>query len=162
MNDPLPMLPLQLSGLEVVHLLDSVRNGTTVKDVEDELGVTKPLIVKLGGIYRELVSPAGIKAGPVDVQVSEQEAWVLRAKVKTGDIGIDGQTPVGITLSLKLYELLALFSPDMPQIEVGGEEAPFSVNQKEALKALQKTEEINERRDDEPGKDAHGSPIDKS
>lgn len=155
MSDPLPTLPISLSGLETVFLLDSVRNGASIKDIEDELGCLHELVLNLGSLYRELVKPEGIQPGPLSVHISKEQAWLLRAKVRTGDLGIDGQTNVGVGLSLKLYELMARFESRVKESfdEAAEDEPPLSADGREALKALRMTQEMNDARD-KPGNHA--------
>ena len=109
---------LTLTGNEVVFLADAVRNGVTIKGVEDELSSTKGLIVKLGSLYRELVSIKGILEGPLSIAVSLEEAWTLRGCVFTSALALDGQTNNGINLSIKLYEILSRFTDGELEIDL--------------------------------------------
>ena len=117
-----PTACLTLSGLETVFLSDALRNGITVKAIEDELSCVRPLLLNLGSAYRELVTPKpdGIKAGPISIEVTEQQCWLMRALVRTGDLGIDGKTNVGVPLLLKLYGLLLQLESgiDLPVVDV--------------------------------------------
>jgi hypothetical protein len=112
-----PTRPLTLSGLEVVYLTDSVRNKDTAEGLPDReayVPVGREALLLLGSAYGELVSSEGVNPGPVTLQVSEEIAWLLRDKVRTGDLAIDGQTNVGISLLLKLFEVLNSFTADVP------------------------------------------------
>ena len=115
-----PTACLTLSGLETVFLSDALRNGITVKAIEDELSCARPLLLNLGSAYRELVAPDGIKDGPISIEVTEQQCWLMRALVRTGDLGIDGKTNVGVPLLLKLYGLLLQLESgiDLPVADV--------------------------------------------
>lgn len=144
-----PTLALSLTGLEVVHLVDSLHNGATTPDKEAELAELRPLIVNLAKLYRELVSVEGIKPGPLVVKVTQAQCWLMRSRVRTGDIGIDGTTNIGIPLGLKLYDLMLRFDDGLEEglddFDVGGEgeDDPFSAEQGELLKAKRMTEEMN-------------------
>lgn len=110
-----PTLPLDLTGLEVVYLTDSVRNDDAAQGLPDRdafypLGRDAHLL--LGSAYRELVKADGIAPGPVRLMVTEEQAWLFRSKVRTGDVGIDGTTNVGVSLLTKLYALLAGFDAE--------------------------------------------------
>jgi hypothetical protein len=113
--EDLTTLPLELTGLEVVFLLDSLRNAGNFTEAQAEFDCLEDLVLKLASLYRELVTPDGIAPGPLRVEVNEAETWLLRAKVRTGDVGIDGTTNVGVPLSLKLYELMARFEADVDE-----------------------------------------------
>ena len=110
----MPILPVSLTGVEVVHLIDALRNGDSVKGREDELGELRPLIQKLGQLYRFLVKPTGILPGPMIVEVTEDQVWLMRSKVRTGDMGID-KSAIGVDLSLKLYAALASFETGLSE-----------------------------------------------
>lgn len=111
-------LPLELTGMEVVHLTDSIRN-TDYADVpqgkEEFVKVSRELLTTLASCYNELVHrDLTTDDGPVTVMVSEEEAWLLRTKVKTTDIGLDGKTFIGAGLLIKLYAMLMEFAtPDL-------------------------------------------------
>jgi hypothetical protein len=118
-----PTRPLTLSGLEVVYLTDSVRNKDTAEGLPEReayVPVGREALLLLGSAYRELVAPEGVKPGPVTLQVSEEIAWLMRDKVRTGDLAIDGQTNVGITLLLKLFEVLNSFTADFTGLPPAG------------------------------------------
>ena len=109
-------LALTLTGLETVFLADSVANKDIAEGLPDRdayVPLARQALLLLGGAYRELVTAEGIAPGPVTLQVSEEIAWLLRSKVRTGDLAIDGKTNVGIALLLKLYDLLNAFNADV-------------------------------------------------
>ena len=130
---PDPALTLRLSGLEIVFLVDSLRNGDTVKGREDELGVLRPLLLLLASAYREVVKPSGVINNVIELQVTEEMTWLMRSQVRTGDLALDG-TKIGINLSLSLYELLLRFNSGL-ELEVTAEdEGPMSQEAKDKLK----------------------------
>ena len=113
-------LPLTLTGVEVVHLVDSLNEWTVA--LENGEGLTAhqrwmPLVrsalLQLASAYVELVGTGinGLGDGKlIDVYITEDMAWLLRSKVRTGDIAIDGKTQIGHVLLIKLYLLLLQFN----------------------------------------------------
>jgi hypothetical protein len=111
-----PTRALTLTGLEVVYLTDSVTNRDIAEGLPDRdayVPLARQVLLLMGSAYRELVSSEGIKSGPITLQVTEEIAWLLRSKVRTGDVAIDGTTNVGIPLLLKLYEILNAFNSEI-------------------------------------------------
>jgi len=83
--------------------------------------------LKLGGVYCELVNEDGILPGPVEIAITEEEAWLLRSKVRTGDMAIDGQTRIGVSLLSKLYKILIQFNDGLDEfISTDIEEKPMT------------------------------------
>lgn len=124
-----PTIGLTLSGLEVVYLSDNLRNADNIDAEQKEFACLKPLLLNLGSAYVELVSDAGISVGPVTIEVTKAQAWLMRSKVKTGDLAIDGQTNVGVGLSRKLFAVLlefeeAMIEPGLMDLEVSAYESP--------------------------------------
>jgi hypothetical protein len=136
-----PTRALTLSGLEIVYLTDSIRNKDVAEGLPEReayLPVGRDALLLLGSAYRELVSAEGIQPGPVTLQVSEEIAWLLRDKVRTGDLAIDGQTNIGIPLLLKLFEVLNSFTVDvvgLPPVSVQ-EGREFSAADRQKLTLL--------------------------
>jgi len=116
-------LPLHLSGLEVVHLTDAIRNtdfADAAPGKEPFVSVSRDLLRSLGSCYLELVHlNTTVEDGPVTIYVSEDEAWVLRTKAKTTDVGLDGKTFIGAGLLIKLYALILDFTN--PELNVSPE-----------------------------------------
>src|SRR5689334_11117173 len=123
-----PTRALDLTGLEVVFLTDSITNRDIAEGLPDKeayLPLAREALLLLGSAYRELVSTDGIAAGPVTLQVTEEIAWLLRSKVRTGDLAIDGKTNIGVPMLLKLYDLLNAFNSDVIGLPpVCSEESP--------------------------------------
>ena len=108
-----PTLPLALTGLEVVFLCDSIGNPDKAEGLDDRdayVPLAREALLLLGSAYIEVVGDAAVAPGPVTLHVSEEVAWLLRGKVKTGSIGIDGTTVIGPGLLRKLYGLLLDFN----------------------------------------------------
>ena len=112
-----PALPLTLTGVEVVHLADSLNewtaslvDGDGLTTYQRYLPLVRSALLQLGSAYVELVTMAAIEVGPVDVHITEEMAWLLRSKVRSGDIAIDGKTQIGHVLLIKLYYLLLQFN----------------------------------------------------
>lgn len=118
-----PTLPLTLSGLEVVFLCDAILNDDVAKGLPDRdsyYPLARSALLLLGSAYVELVDETGIAPGPVTLQVTEEAAWLLRSKVRTGDLAIDGKTNIGVSLLLKLYGILLQFNADVAGLPVVG------------------------------------------
>lgn len=110
-----PKLPLELTGLEVVFLTDSISNKDLAEGLPDKDAywpVARETLLLLGSAYVELVSVDGIDSGPVTLQITEEMAWLLRGKVKTGDMAID-KTPIGVALLTKLYTMIQEFNSEL-------------------------------------------------
>lgn len=110
-----PTRPLELTGLEVVFLTDAISNRDVAEGLPDKdayYPLARQTLLLLGSTYCELVSADGILNGPVTLYVTQEMAWLLRGKVKTGDVGVDGVV-LGHGLLCKLYELLLAFNADV-------------------------------------------------
>ena len=119
-----PTLPIVLSGFEIIHLSDSIANDDIAKGLPERdayVPLARQALLLLGSAYRELVQPVGVSDGLVDIQITEELAWLFRSKVRTGDLGIDGKTNIGIPLLLKLYEVLACFNSELDITATGVE-----------------------------------------
>ena len=154
----IPTRALTLSGLEVVYLTDSVRNKDTAEGLPDRdvfVPIGREALLLLGSAYRELVSPEGVSPGPVTLQVTEEIAWLLRDKVRTGDLAIDGQTNVGIPLLLKLFEVLNSFTADVPGLPPVGvfEDREFSATDRQFLTLLKEGSNARGKPNEDPDTD---------
>lgn len=125
---------LSLTGLETVFLSDTLRNADNISQDNDQFEYLKPLVVNLASLYVELLSGEGILPGPLDIEITEPQAWLLRQKVRTGDIAIDGKTNVGVSLLTKLYNILIMFSNQMQDIETSEDGPVLSEQNKADLK----------------------------
>ena len=121
-----PTLPIVLSGLEVIHLSDSIAADDHAKGLPERdayVPLARQALLLLGSAYRELVQPVGVSDGLLTIHITEELAWLFRAKTRTGDLAIDNKTNIGISLLLKLYELLACFNSEL-DLTVGSVEEP--------------------------------------
>lgn len=143
MVEVLPTLPISLTGVEVIHLIDSLRNGATLKEIEDEPGYLRDLVLKLSSLYRELVG-AEIKPGPASIEVTEPQVWLMRAKVRSGDVGID-KSMIGVALSNKLYALLNSFASGFSDYD--------TIEDDELAHIIKPAEEASERVESHPDSD---------
>lgn len=113
--------PLTLNRNEVMLLADRTLN--TDVGTPDHQVIAYRLLVKLGILYLELVTPDGISTEERDVMVTEAETWLLRSKVQSGDKM--GSDPLfGVRLLRKVYRLLIDFDADtdgLPVAETDGE-----------------------------------------
>lgn len=120
-----PRLPLELSGLEIVFLADTIQNGDVAQGLPDKdtyVPLARETLLLIGSAYCEVVGFDGIKPGPVTLCITEEMAWLLRSKVHTGDLGMDNKTNVGVDLLLKLYTMLSSFHSGIdPTLEVVAE-----------------------------------------
>lgn len=149
---------LSLTGLETVFLSDALRNADVISLENDQFEYLKPLVVNLASLYVELLSGEGILPGPLSLEITEPQAWLLRQKVRTGDIAIDGKTNVGVSLLKKLYNILITFSNQMQDIETSQYDEPMLSEQskydlKEQVYARWRPDE-----DSYPRRDPYGSP----
>lgn len=120
-----PTAPITLTGLEVVFLTDAIKNddapeGRVGQGKNDPIG--RDTLLLLGSAYEELVTADGVAPGPVVLYISQEIAWLFRSKVKTGDLGIDGKTKVGVSLLPKIYKLLLEFNSDLSLDTVDADE----------------------------------------
>ena len=152
-----PTLELELSGLEVIHLSDSIANDEIAKGLPERdtyVPLARATLLLLGSAYRELIFPEGVSDGLVHIQITEEQAWLFRSKVRTGDMAIDGKTNIGIPLLRKLYELLTCFNSEL-EITPGIETEP-PINE-EARNYLRELKEAHNARRSNPHSDPDAS-----
>lgn len=139
-----PTLPLELTGLETVFLCDSILNDDKALGLQDRdayVPLAREALLLLGSAYGELVQADGVHAGPVTLMVNEETAWLLRSKVKTGSIGLDGATNIGVPLLRKLYALLLRFNADVPGLPpVTGVDREMDAFDKLTLRVVKETD----------------------
>lgn len=73
--------PCLLTGLEVVFLTDSIANSDLAQglpDADAKIPVARDALLLLGSAYIEVVSEAAIEAGPVLLEVTEEQCWLFR------------------------------------------------------------------------------------
>jgi hypothetical protein len=153
-----PTRPLTLSGLEVVFLTDSIKNKDAAEGLPEReayVPIGREALLLLGSAYRELVTSEGVSPGPVTLQVTEEVAWLLRDKVRTGDLAIDGQTNVGIPLLLKLFEVLNSFTVDVSGLPPVGpqDDREFSAADRQFLTLLKEGSNARGKPHEDPGTD---------
>jgi hypothetical protein len=147
---------LTLTGLEVVFLTDSISNKDIAEGLPDRdayVALGREAILLLGSAYRELVSPEGVQEGPVTLQVNEEVAWLLRSKVRTGDLAIDGKTNIGIPLLLKLFEVLNSFTAALDGPFSTDEEPEISERDRQFLIHLKEGTNARANANENPGTD---------
>src|SRR3990167_2200255 len=122
-----PHLPLALTGREVVFLCDRIANKDYAEGLEDKeryIPLARKALLLLGSAYVEVVKPDKIEYDArVTLHVDEEIAWLLRGKVTTGDLGIDGK-PIGPTLLVKIYAILLEFAAGLSDLEITIEDWP--------------------------------------
>lgn len=123
-------LPLHLNVLEVIFLADNLKVDDTD---EGALEVTshyrgdfigRALLRKIGSLYVEFADLTGdfdfegedLDQHQAPIFVTEKEAWLIKSKIRTGDLGLDGMTNIGVRLSCKLFELVNKFDTSSIQI----------------------------------------------
>ena len=126
-------LQLALSGPEVLLLIDRIRND----DCGEPTAFVQPhdLILKLGGLYLELVQETTFTDGERAVALTEAEAWLLRSKVVSLDKG-PGNQPLGIRLLRKVYAMLLAYGArtDLRDGEI--DEPAMTAETRDALRRL--------------------------
>lgn len=151
-----PTLALGLSGLEVIHLSDSIANDDIAKGLPEReayVPLARQALLLLGSAYMELVIPEGVSDGIVQIHVTEEQAWLFRSKTRTGDLAIDGKTNIGIPLLRKLYALLSSFNSGI-EIETSlVSEPPISEIGKMYLAALKEGIDARRTPSDNPDTD---------
>lgn len=108
-------LPLTLTGPEIIYLTDAVRNTDVAEGLPDKeayVPLAKELLLVLGSMFNECVDWL-TRQHDIDVfdrqaYFSELQVWLLRGKVRYGDVDFRGQ-PVGPLLLHKLYACLLQF-----------------------------------------------------
>ena len=158
-----PTLPIELTGLEVVFLTDSIANKDLAEGLPERdsyVPLARQALLLLGSAYKELVSSAGISPGPIRLEISQEIAWLLRSKVRTGDLAIDGKTNIGIPLLLKLYDILSTFNSELTGLLplTTTAEPPVSDRDRQFLTLLKaQKEDSDARRDNDPNAGSHES-----
>lgn len=113
-------LPLSLNVLEVIYLVDNIKLDDFDQGNPDNPESIQPLahelLVLLAPLYLELTecfygensrdyNPDRVET----ILVTQKQVRLLKGKVATSILGIDGEYPVGYTLSRKLLQLLLDF-----------------------------------------------------
>ncbi len=119
---------LFLNVYEVVHLVDGIDPPDPVSHHIELRGTTKyldpdsswqDLLYRLGFLYCELVPSDGsfydgCESDYREVLVSERDLWLLKSRIKTGDMSMDGTVNIGVGLLKKIFKLLREFQfPDL-------------------------------------------------
>lgn len=120
-------LPLELTATEVLLLTDRVQNT----DREDGREIAKPLLLKLGSAYLEMIGERP-KDGLSTIWVTEPEAWLARSKFNSGD-RCDADPKLGIHMLRKLYAILLAFDADLNLLDC---EDGHDVTHREAIKRI--------------------------
>lgn len=109
-------LPLALTADEIRILSDAIRNT----DKEDGVECAKPLLLKLGSAFIEMLLPDKAKDGAVTICVTQPQAWLLRSKLDSG-LRTDKQPKLGIEALRKVYEILLRFDSDLTLPDADGD-----------------------------------------
>ncbi len=120
---------LFLNVYEVVHLVDNIDPPDPVSHhIEPQRGTTtylddesswQSLLYRLGFLYDELVPPngdfyEGCESEYRELLVSERDLWLIKSRVKTGDMSMDATVNIGVGLLKKVFRLLRDFQfPDL-------------------------------------------------
>lgn len=121
-------LPLHLTVLEVIFLADNLRVDDTDEGNPQAPShmrgtfIGRSLLRKIGSLYIEFANQTGnfdfSKYAGEDlsapITVTEAEAWLMKGRIRTGDLAMDGQTNIGVELSCKLFELVNRFDTVLP------------------------------------------------
>ncbi len=126
MSDNARVLELKLNVYEVVHLVDAIDGIPQLPQPEQrgstaylEVDPSRNLLSGLGRLFDELVPGNGdFYEGCEDyyqeILVTEEDLWLIKSRVKTGDMSIDGTVNIGVGLLKKIFALLRAFQfPDV-------------------------------------------------
>lgn len=125
-------LPLHLNVLEVIFLADNLKVDDTDEGHPDVPShyrgdyIGRSLLRKIGSLYVEFAKltndfdfeATGIPDNQISIFITEAEAWLVKSRVRTGDLGLDGMTNIGVGLSCKLFELVNKFDTSAIQIQL--------------------------------------------
>jgi len=154
-------LVIALTGKEVVYLTDSILNKDIAEGLSEKeayMPLARPLLLKLASLFTELVSETGVLPGPVDIAITEEEAWLLRTKVRSGDILQDG-TPIGISLLCKLYNLLIEFNNELNDLQFGEiDEKQLTDFNRQYLKWVKEEADAGRESSENPDRESDSSP----
>lgn len=117
-------LPIELTADEIRILTDAIKNA----DKEDGHECAKPLILKLGSAFLEMLHPDKAKDGAVTIFVTERQAWLLRNKLDSG-LRTDKQPRLGIECLRKVYTILLRFDADVSLPDAEGDRTLIEVKQ---------------------------------
>ena len=130
--------PLTLNRDETMILTDRTYNGD--QGTQDMQVAAYRLLIKLGSLYMELVSPSAGATAEGTIVVTEAEAWLLRGKVNSGEKMASDQF-FGMNLLRKLYTIVLAFDADTDGLAVAEEAGPgMGAREREALTLWQKKE----------------------
>lgn len=141
-----PVYPIELTTLEVVWLSDHLSGGDTDDGDPDRPNVQELIgrrfLERIGSLFLELVpddlsklTSLDVKTARLAINITQREAWLVRDRVKTGDLGYDNITNVGIPLLKKLYGVL-LQCAEVAGIETSDVDRTLSDDKRAALKTL--------------------------
>ncbi len=111
---------IELTAHEIVFLTDNIQVGdVNVGDPEDQFAprpIARNLLLKLGSVFVQVMTPTGVLEDETRaLMLTEKEYWLIKARVRVGDLGLGGK-PVGATILLKVVENLLKFNPDKPGV----------------------------------------------
>jgi hypothetical protein len=114
------IIPIDLTAHEIVFLTDNIQVGDTNVGDPDHPHTPEPiaraLLLKLGNVFLQVMSPTGVQENESrGVSLTENECWLIKSRVRVGDLGLSGK-PVGATILLKVVTALVQFNPDKPGI----------------------------------------------
>lgn len=121
-------LPLDLTADQIRLLTDRVKNDAK----DDDVVIGKPLLLKLGSAFLEMIQEAQPKAGTCALQITEREAWLLRALINSGD-RTDKEPKLGILLLRKVYAILLAFDTAIDQFADAAGDRTFREAEADAL-----------------------------
>jgi len=118
--------------LEVIFLADNLKVDDTDEGHPnvpshyrgDYIG--RSLLRKIGSLYVEFAEQTddfdfestGTPTNLIPIFITEAEAWLVKSRVRTGDLGLDGMTNIGVRLSCKLFDLVNKFDTSAIQIHL--------------------------------------------
>jgi hypothetical protein len=161
-----PRKEITLDALEVVYLNDAISAGDVAQGLPEKdayFTCAREALILLAGAWNEVITddedPTIDKHATVTLAITEEMAWLFKAKVITSTVAIDNQTKLGLTLQRKINDVLLSFkaSSDLEAFFAD----PGEINPDPAVHSLVMSADMKEKFLDfyyaKGSNDAHGS-----
>lgn len=156
--------------METAYLADNLSVGDTEEgnpqsaSLYTERLIGRSLLLKVGSLYvdfSELTNgfdfenPSRYQGEESPIMITEAEAWLLKSKVRTGDMGLDNQTNIGVNLTRKIFEVLMSFNGiEIPMITRADEDGDKVFTSDDA-RELRWNQEFEALEDEERNRTSH-------
>ena len=158
---------VEFTAHEIVFLTDNIQVGDVNVGDPDHPYTIEPiaraLLLKLGGVFLQVLTTTGVKEDEArGVNLTEKECWLIKSRVRVGDLGL-GAKPVGVGILLKILTTLMKFNPgkpgvlitdaleEIPVCEETGESYPEALQRKKARGREKRHVRTTDDPDDEAG-----------